>query len=350
MLRSRDPAYHNLVQWSPCSAQLMVGCGMGQQITMYDILTEASTAIACPPAPTLPDRLWSIGLDLSPCGNLLLAPRLKDAAAAGRTLCLDVLSMPDASLVATFQLLRRGTGVGHHDLDCPANWVWHPSSEGLIIAQCNWGLVSAAPLHAAGHLLGFCPPPAHLTSLSAFSPSGRLLLTEADHGSEFVRQIAIFHCTQHNRTYTLRILHVFRSMATFMGRSISIALWCPQQTSEEVLLVDFGKDLRLASAYGQPLGSASPAGVHMCSYPHAPSFSPCGTLCSVSSEHAHQLHMLDCQSGVMYNMPGSDDEPAGHLQGRWIWPASGSCIVVQTLHGNGLQLQGGLCPFSLLHF
>ena len=164
-----------LIRWSPCSKQLMVCGGEDRPIDLYDIAT--GTSLTLPWMPAYLPRMWhrDVFLNLSPDGTTMLAIRSEEDSAAGIALCLDVLRMPDSSLVASFELSHHADSSRIHDRGCSANWLWHPSSKGLIIASCKWGLISAAPLQAAGLSVGYCPLPAH-PSEDSFSPSGRMLL------------------------------------------------------------------------------------------------------------------------------------------------------------------------------
>ena len=345
MLWQGSGTWPHLVRWTPCSTQLMVCSEVNQHCILYNI--AAGDALVVPWKPAALPHEWqrNVSLDVSPDGKMILAIRPEDGI-AGTTLCVDVLRTPDLSLVASFRLVHHGAGDSIHARECRANWLWHPSSSGLIIAECTWKLVSAAPLQAAGIAFGYCPPPAHPTSGSAFSRTGRMLLAEhdMDNRSGYFMQLVILQCTQNKQTYTLDILQAFSS---HVEHCPPIALWCPLHCTIESLLIDQGTGLRLVSPYGQTLGSGIPADLVMVG---VPSFSPCGTLHSVVSRTAPDAQtILDIQSGRVYQLPSIAH--ASHQTVRPFWPACGSCIVAQSVGISYCRgLQGGLRPFSLLRY
>lgn len=263
---------------------------------------------------------------------------------------MEVLHMPDMGLVATFSLLRREFD-HEHDFHCIADWVWHPSSKGLIIADCMWELVDSTQLHAAGLAIGHCPLPAHLTEHTAFSRCHAMLLVPAEAGIGLdykgCTQMAILQCTQQKQTYLLDIKHIIRGTDQDPDPDPPFAWWCPLQPVNDVLLVEVA-GLTLMSASGEPLVSSSTDNISFRGAPLSRLFSPCGTLCTGIRITGPVMHMMDCRSGTVYKMPGHCDEHAAWHESRLFWPACGSCIVVQTLHHGSKQ--GVLRPFSLLQY
>lgn len=166
--------------------------------------------------------------------------------------------------------------------------------------------------------------------------------------------MAILQCKQDGLTYNLGILHTFEG-AVFSSNFEKYAptiLWCPLQPLDEMLLVEQGRFLSLASPDGRTLWDAG--ATHVCLF-DMPSFSPCGTLCSVRSTRLTELQdVLDSRSGAVYRLPLPCGEHTSLYSNRPHWPASGSCIVVQTVrdrHGSDTHsCVESLCPFSLLRY
>lgn len=332
------------IRWSPCSAQLIVHRGWGADFKVHDaatgeLLADSETLCLQQYLPTT--------LDISPDGKLMVVC-LWEKPEKVELLSLAVLSMEDFSLVANARIVPQEGSPCHDSNDCSTvDWVWHPASKGLIIAGCSWEMADPTPIQAAGLSVGHCQMPAQLSEDTAFSPSGRMLCVPAaaTHGPGFHRltQVAILQCHEEDQSYRLDILRIISSTAH--GRPT--ALWCPLQPAADVLLLEQGNGLRLVLASGGPLGRSSPPHFHGFGQQ---AFSPCGTLCSVSSvEDSMTMHMLHCKSGAIYRVPESCGNDPSDCPVKLFWPASGSCIVEQTMHCSS-SMEGGLRPFRLVQF
>ena len=100
----------------------------------------------------------------------------------GEVLSLAVLRMGDFSLVASARIEPQSTIYtwnDSEDLWSLQDWVWHPSSKGLITAGCLWKMSDPTPIQAAGLSVRCCYAPAPLTDDTVFSSSGHMLRASA---------------------------------------------------------------------------------------------------------------------------------------------------------------------------
>ena len=346
ILRTADSSGYNLVKWSPCGSQLTVYCEGSQHIDFIDVASGSSNSMPWIPSVSSLTADSVSAPHFSPDGHLFVARRWDTTSAA-----LDVLRVADFSLLASSELVDLGDDdYDTHAVNCYAEWMWHPSSKGLIIAGCSWQLLDPAAFHAAGLSVGHCPEPAHLTGAD-FSPSGHMLLTPGQEDSRPARRRSGFHkfsqyavvkCTEQAQAYSFEVVHIIGSTD---ADQMPTAWWCPVQQADDALLISQGTGLRLISAYGEPLGMPSPLDFGIWG---SQPFSPCGTLCCVmSTSGTRTRHVLHCQSGAVYRVPECNKDQASWRGGRLFWPASGSCIM-ETAPNRSLPREGGLRPFSLL--